>query len=107
MTGKIPEPHKREASGVAVLEIRGMEVGDAVRDVSMTVNRGEIIGVGGLEGQGQSQFIRAIYGVERQTAGEVKIKGDAARIHDASGAVRRGIGFVSGDRNRESVLGCN
>jgi ABC-type sugar transport system ATPase subunit len=42
--------------------------------------------------------------VERQTAGEVKIKGDAARIHDASGAVRRGIGFVSGDRNRESVF---
>ncbi|MDR1580400.1 MAG: sugar ABC transporter ATP-binding protein [Synergistaceae bacterium] len=108
MTGKIPETHKREAGGAArddaVLEIKGMAVGDAVKDVSMTVNRGEIIGVGGLEGQGQSQFIRAVYGVERQTAGEMKIKGSPVRIHDASDAVRRGIGFVSGDRNRESIF---
>jgi ABC-type sugar transport system ATPase subunit len=109
MTGAIPETHKRQegdlsASTEAVLKISGLCVGDRVKDASISVNRGEIIGFGGLEGQGQSEFLRAIYGVVPHQSGEVELKGTRVSIRDASNAVSRGIGFVSGDRNRESVF---
>jgi ABC-type sugar transport system ATPase subunit len=108
MTGAIPESHKREEGGPAaseaVLKISDLCVGDKVKEASITVNRGEIIGIGGLEGQGQSEFLRAVYGVVPHQTGEVELKGERISIRDASEAVRRGIGFVSGDRNRESVF---
>jgi ABC-type sugar transport system ATPase subunit len=108
MTGKMPEPHKREtgdhSAADAVLKITGLRVGDSVKGAGVTVNRGEIIGVGGLEGQGQSEFLRAVYGAAHYQEGDIELNGRRVRIHDASDAVRHGIGFVSGDRNRESVF---
>ncbi|MCL1855015.1 MAG: sugar ABC transporter ATP-binding protein [Clostridia bacterium] len=108
MTGKMPEAHLRKAADYTgkdvVLQVKKLCIEGKVCGADMTVSRGEIIGIGGLEGQGQSDFLRAIYGIVPHCGGEVLLRGEKGRVKDAADAVRRGIGFVSGDRNRESVF---
>ena len=108
MTGKMPEAHQREVldhtGKDVVLQVKDLCIEGKVFGADMTVSRGEIIGIGGLEGQGQSDFLRAIYGIVPYSGGEVILRGGKGRIKDAADAVRRGVGFVSGDRNRESVF---
>lgn len=109
MTGKMPEAQERtymqNESKDVVLRITDMNIAGKVRKASMVVNRGEIVGIGGLEGQGQSEFLRSIYGVAEGAEGSIELDGQNIIIKDAAAAVRKGIGFISGDRNRESVFG--
>lgn len=112
MTGKMPEAvearaHEEENavhSEDVVLEVRGASIGDQVKNVNMKIRKGEIIGFGGLEGQGQSTFLRALYGVKHFTADELLLEGKPLSLRSPADAVNHGIGFISGDRNRESVF---
>lgn len=110
MTGKMPEivelqtEEKRSVSD-AVLVVNNLTIGDFVKNVNMHINRGEITGLGGLEGQGQSQFLRSIYGVVPRDGGTISIDGKLVDYRNSADAVSDGIGFISGDRNRESVFG--
>ncbi len=110
MTGKMPEPASQCVPGAdheaadAVLFVEDLSIGGFVHDVSLSIKKGEIIGLGGLEGQGQSQFLRALYGVIPYSSGRITINGKAVRYGNPADAVRDGIGFISGDRNRESVF---
>ena len=110
MTGKMPEPASEcvssgdhETAG-AVLSVEGLSIDGFVHNVSLSIRKGEIIGLGGLEGQGQSQFLRALYGVVPYSSGKITIEGKAVKYSNPADAVRDGIGFISGDRNRESVF---
>ena len=109
MTGTMPEAHLRRAGDQAMagaaLTVRGLTIEGKVHGTDMAVNKGEIIGIGGLEGQGQSEFLRALYGIVSHSGGEI-LSGDGkpVRFNDAADAVKHGVGFVSGDRNRESVF---
>jgi len=88
----------------AFLTVDNLSIGGLVNDVSLTVQKGELIGLGGLEGQGQSQFLRALYGAVPYENGQMTIDGKNVKYNSAADAVRDGIGFISGDRNRESVF---
>ena len=70
----------------------------------MKIRKGEIVGFGGLEGQGQSDFLRAIYGVRPIRSGAIRLNGRPLKLNSPADAVKYGIGFISGDRNRESVF---
>ncbi len=111
MTGKMPEPMQNQTvcavkgSSDAALYVEGLSIEGVIKDVSMCVNNGEIIGLGGLEGQGQSQFLRALYGVIPYSSGQILIGGRKVKYTNPADAVKDGIGFISGDRNRESVFG--
>jgi ABC-type sugar transport system ATPase subunit len=110
MTGKIPEQTahnlnvtEREASE-AILSAENLSISGYVNNVTMSVGKGEIIGLGGLEGQGHSRFLRALFGVIPYNSGKLSIKNKTIKYSDAADAVKDGIGFISGDRNRESVF---
>ncbi len=112
MTGKMPEPVQHDAapcvecqSADSALFVENMCLNGYVDNVSMSVKKGEIVGLGGLEGQGQSQFLRALYGVIPYSSGQVTISGKKVKYTNPADAVKDGIGFISGDRNRESVFG--
>lgn len=110
MTGKMPESahhshdSKEDKASDAILYAQDLSISGYVKNVSMSVKKGELIGLGGLEGQGQSQFLRALYGVIPISSGNIMIKGKKAKYSNSADAVRDGIGFISGDRNRESVF---
>jgi len=72
--------------------------------VDLVVHGGEIVGLAGIEGEGQREFIRAAAGIDPRHAGQVQVKGTAV-IGDHPGAFRKaGIGFISDDRHTEGVF---
>jgi ABC-type sugar transport system ATPase subunit len=94
----------RETNRDHLLNVDNLTIPNRVFDVSLYAGRGEIIGIAGLQGQGQGEFIRALYGAIAYSAGTVKIAGEKVRVKSPADAIRHGIGFISGDREKEGVF---
>jgi ribose transport system ATP-binding protein len=93
---EIPE----NAQDEVVLEVRHLNRGRMVRDVSFELRRGEILGFAGLIGAGRTEVARAIFGADRADSGEILVHGTPVRIASPADAVRHGIGYLSEDRKR-------
>ncbi len=109
MTGKKIRKADMNASADTRREDRLLDVEDLfvpgrVQGVSMYAGRGEIVGIAGLQGQGQGEFIRAVYGAIGYGKGRIRIDGIEAKINSPTGAIKKGIGFISGDREKEGVF---
>ncbi len=83
-----------------LLEVRGLNRGRMVRDVSFKVRRGEIVGFAGLMGAGRTEVARAVFAADRPESGEIHVRGNRVRIANPNDAVRHGIGYLSEDRKR-------
>ncbi|MES2943485.1 MAG: sugar ABC transporter ATP-binding protein [Pseudomonadota bacterium] len=81
-----------------LLDVRGMNRGRSIRDVSFTVRKGEILGFAGLMGAGRTEVARAVFGADRRDSGEVWVKGEKISVNSPADAVRHGIGYLSEDR---------
>jgi ribose transport system ATP-binding protein len=75
-----------------------------LRGISLAVRRGEILGLGGLHGQGQSELLRALYGVVPIRTGTVRVGGTPLDPAGPRVAMRRSIAYISGDRARDGVM---
>ena len=109
MTGKRPEKiqrneHISQDNVETILRVKDIHVLPIVNGISMDIKKGEIIGIGGLQGQGQSEFIRAILGVVPYTKGTVEFKGRNISHISTAAAIKEGMGFISGDRTKEAVF---
>jgi len=92
----------REASNDAVLEVENLSAAgdrgvDAVTNVSLRVNRGEIVALAGVAGNGQRELADAICGL-RPATGSVRVQGGRMRTGDPRKAIRAGIAYVPEDR---------
>ena len=89
----------------AVLEVRNLS-GERVKGVSFALHRGEILGVGGLAGQGQRDLFMTLFGARKQAGGETRINGQVRRIRKPSDAIslRMGIALVPEDRKTEGLM---
>ncbi|WP_250454124.1 sugar ABC transporter ATP-binding protein [Caballeronia sp. ATUFL_M2_KS44] len=86
--------------GDVALDVRHLNAGPLVRDVSFTLRKGEILGFAGLMGAGRTEVARAVFGADPIESGEIIVKGAKAHIKQPSDAVARGIGYLSEDRKR-------
>ena len=86
------------AANPVVLEVRNIVRGRAIRDVSFTLRRGEILGFAGLMGAGRTEVARAVFGADPLDAGEVRVHGKPVKLHSPRDAVQAGIGYLSEDR---------
>ena len=77
---------------------------DRLDDVSLEVREGEVLGLGGLAGQGQSALLNALFGADRHRGGRIELDGEPVTITRPKHAVGHGIALVPGDRNREGLL---
>jgi ABC-type sugar transport system ATPase subunit len=76
-----------------------------VRDVSFSVDRGEIVGLAGLQGSGKSDLLLGLFGAHgRRATGAVRIDGRPYRPTSVRRAIRRGLGLVTNDRQRTGLL---
>jgi len=96
-------PDKSQSTGEAVLEVEGL-AGTGFANVSFTARAGEIVGVTGVEGEGQREFLRTIAGLERRTAGSIRINSKAFTGDTTAAARHAGIGFVTDDRHEEGLF---
>ena len=93
---EVPENPSQEIA----LEARHLNRGAAIRDVSFTLKRGEILGFAGLIGAGRTEVARAIFGADPLDSGEVLVGGKPVRIKQPKNAVGHGVGYLSEDRKR-------
>ena len=94
------------SGGDAALTVEGLRVempGEAVSDATFQVRRGEILGIGGLAGQGKLGIANGIMGLYPAT-GRVALEGKPFPLNDARGALERGLAFVSEDRRGVGLL---
>ncbi len=87
-----------------VLDIQNIEIEPKVHDISLKAYKGEIIGIGGLEGQGQSEVIRAILGAVKPEQGTITYMGKQTKFKLPADGVKAGIGFISGERRVEAMF---
>jgi len=78
--------------------------GKGFANVGFEVAKGEILGFGGLHGQGQSAVLRAIFGANPSNGGSLALSGSSFTPSDPRAAIRRGLAYVSGDRSRDGVI---
>ncbi len=75
-----------------------------VHHVSLSLHRGEIVGLAGLVGSGRTELAEVLFGLRPATAGTIQIDGRSVRITSPSEAIARGIAYVPEDRPRHGVV---
>ncbi len=94
----------RTPSVEPVLEVHGLSSGSRVKDVSLSVRPGEIVGLAGLVGAGRTELAQAIFGIDRRTAGRIVIDGKEVRIRGPRDAMAQGLALVPEDRQHDGLL---
>src|SRR4051794_28422369 len=90
-----------EVENLTVVDDRGLE---AVRDLSLTVRGGEILGLAGVDANGQTELIDAIAGLRPVKAGRIVIDGEDVTDANARDALDAGLGHVPEDRHRRGLV---
>jgi ribose transport system ATP-binding protein len=91
-------------SAAVSLRVQSIALRTKLRGVSFEAKKGEIVGIGGLNGQGQEELMQVLSGAVRPTAGQVELNGRELRISNVHQAVRKGIYLVPGDRQRDGLF---
>jgi ribose transport system ATP-binding protein len=87
-----------------LLEVQHLTWGTDLRDVSLTVHAGEIVGLSGLEGQGQADLLFALFGVYAGVRGTVTLSGRRIGRSGPAAAMRSGIALVPEDRKTQGLI---
>jgi len=90
--------------GEIALEVKNLCTRDFLKDVSFFVRRGEIVGFAGLVGAGRSEVMRAVFGIDRITSGEILIHNENVRIRKTEDAFKLNMGFVPEDRKEQALI---
>ena len=91
--------------GEVVMEVKGLNRGDLVKDVSFQVRRGEILGFAGLMGAGRTEVLETIFGIEPAESGEILVEGKRIRIRQPKDAIKANIGLLTEDRKLNGIMG--
>ncbi len=101
-TNVYPARNEQPNANIRV-HLENVSMNDAVKDVTLAIPRGTVVGIGGLDGQGQRELSRALFGIEPFTAGTYKIDGKTVHIRSPHDAVKHKIAFVPDDRKAEGL----
>ena len=100
---RIDSAHHKPQAG-PLLEIRNLTWSNVLHGISLRLAPGEIVGLGGLDGQGQSELLLALFGALRGIGGEVLIGGRRLAIEHPRQAKARKIGLIPQDRQTQGLL---
>lgn len=98
-------PKEKCKIGDKIFEVEHLSGADGkVKDVSLYVRSGEIVGIAGLVGAGKSELCKTIFGAYKKTDGKVSLKGKDLKINKPSDAVAQRLALVPEERRKEGVL---
>jgi ribose transport system ATP-binding protein len=99
-----PKPPTTEVlTAPVVLSVRNLSSGKRFHDVSFDLHRGEILGLGGLQGQGQRELLAALFGIH-PVQGEILLGDQTIAVHGPRSAIRRRIAHVPEDRKTDGLI---
>jgi ribose transport system ATP-binding protein len=101
VTSEFPPKHVGDTAQ-KVLEVQGLS-GRSFRDIHFDSLAGEIVGIGGIVGNGQTHLLRALAGMER-SAGQVYLNGAVHKLSNSAAALGSGVVYLSSDRLKEGLF---
>jgi len=112
MTGKVETEYREKTSALktqseeVIMSAKNLKVWSESDEVNFELIKGQILGVTGLDGHGQDDFVKILAGVQDSYGGEVEIKNNNTflKFNNLKEAKNSGISFVSGDRKKEGIL---
>lgn len=94
-----------EGAGEVVLEINNLsDTADRVKDVSLQLRSGEILGLTGLVGAGRTELVRCVMGIDPLKSGRIKVKGEEITKPHIRNMIERGIVYVTEDRKYDGLI---
>lgn len=87
-----------------VLEVQGFSDGKRFSGIDFTLHKGEILGFYGLVGAGRTELLRAVFGADRQTNGEIRIRGREAVLKSPRDAIGSGLMLIPEDRKLQGFV---
>ncbi|RRD96211.1 sugar ABC transporter ATP-binding protein [Clostridiales bacterium COT073_COT-073] len=97
-------PKQQNLNKEIALELREICMENKLKNINFKVPKGSVIGVGGLEGQGQRELSRSLFGIKPFTSGHYLIQGKEVQIKSPYEAVKNKLAFLSDDRKAEGLF---
>ncbi|MDD5973193.1 sugar ABC transporter ATP-binding protein [Bullifex sp.] len=96
-------PHVDCPVGETVFEVKNLNAGRLVRDISFSVRKGELVGIAGLMGAGRTETTRAIFGADQKESGKIFVEGKEVFIRNPKDAIKNGIVLAPEDRKKDGL----
>jgi ABC-type sugar transport system ATPase subunit len=96
-------PPRPDCAGETILEIKSMKT-RKLRDVQLTLRKGEILGLVGLVGSGRTELVRALFGADKVAGKSIFLDGKAVEINSPMDAINLGLAMVPEDRKLQGLL---
>ena len=90
--------------GDELLRLENLSYKKEVKNVNLTLHRGEVLGLAGLEGAGRTELMELIYGVKRPESGKMYLNGQEIVIHSPGEAKAHGIAYLTKDRKNQGLF---
>lgn len=102
--GQMYERRETPPGDEIIMDVRDLNRGRMVQDVSFQLHKGEILGIAGLVGAGRTELVQTLFGVYPATSGEIVLNGEPVTIRRPSQAIQHGIGLVPEDRKGQGLF---
>ena len=102
LTELYPKPDVK--IGEEVLRVDNLSSSGVFKDISLSVNRGEIVGVTGLVGAGRTEVMETLFGITRPDSGTLSLNGVNTTVRSPGDASRKGIGLLTEDRQHKGLI---
>ncbi len=86
-----------------ILETRGLSIANQISDINLMLRKGEVLGVGGLVGQGQTPLFLSLFGILK-AEGSILVKGKRATIRNPRGSIGNGIALIPEDKGTQGLV---
>lgn len=97
-------PKEETDHGEELLKLENVCREGVLKDINLTLHRGEILGIGGLVGAGRTELAKVIFGADKLTSGKILKEGREIKLSVPSDAIRNGIGLAPEDRKTEGLI---
>lgn len=99
-------PQREGEIGETLLEVRGLNNGKKVQNISFTLHKGEILGFAGIVGAGRTETIRSIFGLDIPSSGRIFLEGKELKIKSPRDAIRNDIVMTTENRKDDGLVLC-
>jgi ribose transport system ATP-binding protein len=97
-------PRTSKPQNNPLLEVKNLTASGIVKDINLTINHGEVVGLFGLMGSGRTELARLLYGLDSFESGNIRIHGHHYRNNSPRSSIREHIAFVTENRREEGLL---
>ena len=87
-----------------VIGLRGTRGLPAGKDIGFQLRKGEILGIAGMVGAGRTEMVRALFGIDKKSHGQIHVDGKQVQINSPRDAIRAGLGLLTEDRQLQGLI---